>query len=96
MTAPEGPTVNQPTAPEVIVWITRYTVSVLPAADINHKFFALYVELQRDGWTIGDGHVYYAEDGTWQPSGWKAQRFADYDDALVLARQLAVAAGGQP
>ncbi|MBC2903182.1 hypothetical protein [Streptomyces cupreus] len=75
--------------PEVIVSITRYTVSVLPARDINHKYFALHVELKHGGWVVHSGHEFYAEDGTWQPSESLAHRFADYDDALALARKKA-------
>ncbi|HEY9353645.1 MAG TPA: hypothetical protein VIP28_10355 [Nocardioides sp.] len=75
--------------PEVTVSVTRYTVSVLPAADINHKYFALYVELKSGGWVVHSGHEFYAEDGTWQPSEWRAHRFADYDDALAFARETA-------
>lgn len=79
----------QPGQPEVIVSITRYTVSVLPADDINHKDFALYVELKPGGWVVHDGHVAYASDGTWQPGQGLAHRFADYDDALAVARRKA-------
>lgn len=79
----------QPGQPDVLVTVTRYTVSVLPAGDINHKYFALQVELKAGGWIVHTGHEYYAEDGTWQPSQAVAHRFADYDDALAFAREAA-------
>lgn len=78
-----------PGEPEVLVSITRYAVSVLPAGDINRKYFTLFVELGRDGWVVTDGHAFYAEDGTWQPAQWLARQFADYDEALALAREIA-------
>lgn len=77
--------------PEVIVDVTRYTVSVLPADDINHRTFALYVELKRDGWIVTDGHEYYGPAGSRELSQSTAHHFADYDDALALARELAPA-----
>lgn len=80
---------QKPAEPEVIVSIARYAVSVLPPGDINRKYFTLFVELARDGWVVTDGHAFYAEDGTWQPAQWLAHRFADYDDALALAREIA-------
>lgn len=80
---------SQPGHPEVLVSITRYTVSVLPADDINHKYFALHVELKASGWVVTDGHSYYAADGTWQPSLGLAHRFPDYGDALTFARETA-------
>lgn len=76
-------------APEVIVSITRYTVSVLPADDINHRHYALHVELKPDGWIVGDGHRYYHPDGSWQPGQGLAHRFADCEDALAVAREAA-------
>lgn len=75
--------------PEVLVSITRYTVSVLPADDINHKYFALSVELKPNGWVVTNGHEFYAADGTWQPSLAFAHWFADPDDALAFAREAA-------
>lgn len=75
--------------PEVIVSITRYTVSVLPADDINHRYFALFVELKPNGWVVTDGHRFYATDGSWQPSQSLAHRFADFEDALALAKEAA-------
>lgn len=75
--------------PEVLVSITRYAVSVLPPGDINRKYFTLFVELGRDGWTVHDGHFAYQGDGTWQPGQGTAHRFADYDEALALAREIA-------
>ena len=78
-----------PDQPEVIVSITRYAVSVLPADDINHRYYALHVELKPRGWVVHNGHEYYATDGTWQPSQSLAHHFADLDDALSLARESA-------
>jgi hypothetical protein len=79
----------KPGEPEVLVAITRYTVSVIPADDINRRYFTLFVELMRDGWVVSDGHAFYAGEDTWQPAQWLAYRFADVDDALALARRLA-------
>lgn len=79
----------KPSEPEVIVSITRYTVSVLPPDDINHKYFALNVELKPNGWIVTDGHEFYAPDGTSEYSQSTAHHFADYDDALALAREIA-------
>lgn len=80
---------TQPGRPEVIVSITQYAVSVLPADDINRKTFTLFVELKRDGWTVHDGHEFYAGDDTWQPSAWRAHHWPDHDDALAFAREVA-------
>lgn len=77
------------TDPPVLVSITRYTVSVLPADDINRKCFALYVELTSGGWIVHDGHGGYDVDGDWAPGLAVAHEFSDYDDALALARKLA-------
>ena len=79
----------KPGDPEVIVSVTRYAVSVLPPGDINRKYFTLFVELGRDGWTVHDGHGSYGADGEWEPGRLNAHAFADYDDALALARRLA-------
>jgi hypothetical protein len=79
---------DKPT-PEVIVAVTRYTVSVLPADDINHRYFALTVETTRRGWIVTDGHGGYAADGSWTPGPATAHAFADHDDALALAKELA-------
>lgn len=76
-------------APAAIVSITRYTVSVLPTDDINHKAFALQVELKPRGWVITDGHAYYGPDGSEEYSQSTAHHFGDVDDALGLARRLA-------
>ena len=88
---------TKPGQPDVIVNITRYTVSVLPADNINHKHFALYVELTRGGWIVHDGHGGYDIDGDWAYDLGVAHEFADYDDALALAKRLApnVIANGQ-
>lgn len=75
--------------PEVLVSITRYTVSVLPPDDINRRYFTLHVELTRHGWIVTDGHLGYDEDGTGTPGPGSGHAFADYDDALALARRLA-------
>jgi hypothetical protein len=75
--------------PEVIVSITRYTVSVLPADDINHRYFALNVELKPRGWVVHNGHEYFGPDGARELSQSTARHFADYDDALALAKRLA-------
>ena len=79
----------QPGQPEVLVSITRYAVSVLPANDINREYVALHVELSREGWIVHDGHGGYDADGGWEPGRLGAHPFADYDDALALARELA-------
>jgi hypothetical protein len=78
-----------PATPEVIVSITRYTTSVLPADDANHKFYALHVELKPRGWIVTDGHQYYGPDGGIEFSQSTAHHFADYDDALALAKETA-------
>lgn len=77
----------QPGQPEVIVSVTRYTVSLLPADDINHRYFALYVELKPGGWVLHNGHEFYTAEGGWEPSQSLAHRFADYEEALALARE---------
>lgn len=79
----------KPGEPEVLVTATRYTVSVLPADDINHKYFALHVELKPSGWVVHNGHEFYTSEGGWEPSLARAHRFADYEDALSLAREAA-------
>jgi hypothetical protein len=79
----------QPGQPEVIVSVTRYTVSVLPTDDINHRYFALQVELKPRGWVVHNGHEFYAEDGSWQPSQALAHYFADHDEAIAFARETA-------
>jgi hypothetical protein len=90
MTAPEGPAVNQPAAPEVIVAITRYEVCVLPADDINWRDFALYVEQTRRGtWIVNNGAGGYDIHGRWTDGVFTAHEFAALDDALDLARRLA-------
>jgi hypothetical protein len=75
--------------PEVTVNITRYTVSALPADNINHKHYALHVELTRGGWIVHDQHGGYDIDGDWAPGLAVAHKFADYEDALALAKKLA-------
>lgn len=75
--------------PEVIVSITRYTVSVLTADNINHRYFALSVELTPRGWIVTDGHSGYDADGTAHHGEARWHPFADYDDALAVARRLA-------
>jgi hypothetical protein len=75
--------------PKVIVSITRYTVSVLPADDINHRTFALSVELTPRGWVVTDGHSGYDADGTAHHGEARWHPFADYDDALAVARRIA-------
>lgn len=77
------------TTPDVIVSITRYTVHVLPASHPDHKHYALHVELKPNGWVVGDGHRYLHPDGSFQPGQGLAHRFADYDDALNVARHAA-------
>ncbi|MEU6768561.1 hypothetical protein ABZ916_39385 [Streptomyces sp. NPDC046853] len=72
--------------PEVIVSVTCYTVSVLPMDDINHRAFALYVELRPGGWIVHTGHEYYTAEGAWEPGMASAHRFADCDEALALAK----------
>jgi hypothetical protein len=79
-----------PAEPEVIVSVTRYTVSVIPADDINHRYFALIVEPTRRGtWAVTDGHGGYDRDGRWTPGRDSGSEYADVDDALALARRLA-------
>lgn len=75
--------------PEVLVSITRYTVSVLPADDINHRYFALQVEMTPRGWVVHDGHAGYDADGNAHFGETRRHPFADYEDARVLARWLA-------
>lgn len=84
----DAPTPGQP-APDVVVAVTRYTVSVLPADDVNHKVFALQVELRPRGWVVHNGHEYFGPDGSTEYSESTAHMFADYDDALDLARRTA-------
>ncbi|MEC4016034.1 hypothetical protein [Streptomyces sp. H27-D2] len=80
----------QPGQPDVLTAITRYEVSVLPADDLNRKFYTLLVERTRRGtWVVTDGHAGYLEDGHGTPGQATAHQFADYDDALALARRLA-------
>ena len=79
----------KPDEPEVLVSITRYAVSVLPPSDINRRYFTLHVELTHRGWIVTDGHGGYDADGGWEPGTLGAHPFADYDDALSLARRLA-------
>lgn len=75
--------------PSVLVSVTRYTVSVLPADDINHRYFALSVELTPRGWIVTDGHSGYDADGVRHHGKARWHPFADYDDALAVARRLA-------
>jgi hypothetical protein len=75
--------------PDPIVSITRYAVSVLPVDDINRKYFVLYVELKPHGWIVTDGHQYYGPNDGVELSQSTAHHFADYDDALAVARRLA-------
>ncbi|WP_282696305.1 hypothetical protein [Streptomyces sp. CC208A] len=79
-----------PDLPEVTVTATRYTVSLLPADDINHRAYALYVQRRPDGWGITDG-VGWVEGpgGHWHFDYYEALTFAELDDALALARRLA-------
>lgn len=79
----------KPGQPDVIVSVTRYTVSVLPADDINHRYFALHVELKPRGWVVHNGHEFYTEGGSWKPGQATAHHFADYEDALAVARKAA-------
>jgi hypothetical protein len=80
----------KPGQPEVIVSITRYTVSVLPAGDVNHRYFALFVEMTRRGtWVVTDGHGGYDRDGNWSAGSWSGAEYAYVDEALALARHLA-------
>ncbi|MFD0393411.1 hypothetical protein ACFQ3Z_16395 [Streptomyces nogalater] len=78
-----------PQTPDVIVSLTRFTVSVLPANDVNHKAYALQVELKPHGWVVHDGHVYFDPDGSEAFSQSTAYHFADHEDALALAKRLA-------
>ncbi|MER5559665.1 hypothetical protein ABT071_13770 [Streptomyces sp. NPDC002506] len=78
-----------PDLPEVDVIVTRYEVSLLPLGDINRKFFVLYVERLRRAWVVHDGHGGYGLLGDWTSGIDSGANFADYDDALDLARRLA-------
>ncbi|MFF3928195.1 hypothetical protein [Streptomyces hirsutus] len=86
-----GRTYIEPKRPAAggLVSVTRYTVSVLPADDINHRYFALHVELKSRGWVVHNGHEFYTEAGVWEPGQATAHHFADYDDALAVARKAA-------
>ncbi|MFJ3537020.1 hypothetical protein ACIPQA_16305 [Streptomyces sp. NPDC090109] len=76
--------------PEVTVTATRYTVSLLPADDINHRAYALYVQQRSDGWGITDGFGWVeGPGGHWNLDYHEALTFAELDDALALARKLA-------
>lgn len=76
--------------PEVTVTATRYTVSLLPANDINHHTYALNVVLRHDGWGITDGFSWIeGPGGHWHIDRHEALTFAELDDALALARRLA-------
>ncbi|GHG15355.1 hypothetical protein ACFFSH_39355 [Streptomyces filamentosus] len=76
--------------PEVIVTATRYTVSLLPADDINHRAYALNVVLRQDGWGITDGAAWIVSvDGYWSLDYDAAITRPHLDDALALARRLA-------
>ncbi|MDR3083097.1 MAG: hypothetical protein LBV60_19625 [Streptomyces sp.] len=79
----------KPGQPDVIVSVTRYEVSVLPREDINRRYFTLFVELTRGGWIVHDGHGGYDVDGDWAPGLAVAHEFADYSDAIALAKRLA-------
>lgn len=87
------PTTTEPPAPTVQA--TRYTVSVLPADDINHRAYALYVELTRVGptrravWVVHDMDGGYGPDGGWTPGISSGAEFREVEDALELARRLA-------
>ncbi|MET7795705.1 hypothetical protein [Streptomyces decoyicus] len=82
----------KPGEPNVLVTITRYEVSVLPADDINRRYFVLFVELTRRGaWVITDGHGGYDRDGGWTPGRDSGIEYADVEEALALARRLAPA-----
>lgn len=81
---------DRPSQPEVIVSITRYTVSVLPADDINYRAFALFVEPTRRGtWVVTDGLGGFGPNGWWTPGRDSGAEYADVEDALTLARRLA-------
>lgn len=80
---------TKPAQPQVLVAVTRYTVSVLPPDDINHRYFALYVELTPRGWIVTDGHSGYDADGIGHHGEARWHPFNDYEDALAVARRLA-------
>ncbi|MFE5037096.1 hypothetical protein [Streptomyces sp. NPDC056683] len=84
----DAPTPEQP-APTAVVAVTRYTVSVFPAGDRDRRHYALHVEQKPRGWIVTDGATYYGPDGSEELSQSTAHHFADYDDALALARELA-------
>lgn len=77
------------------VQATRYTVSVLPVDDINHRYYALHVELIRVGptrravWVVHDKAGGYDLDGHWTPGISSGAEFRDVEDALAVARRLA-------
>ncbi|MFG3287328.1 hypothetical protein ACGF3G_00700 [Streptomyces sp. NPDC048179] len=78
-----------PETPDVIVSITRYTVSVFPADSKDHRYYALQVELKPRGWVVTDGATYYGPDGAEEFSVSTAHHFADHEEALTLAEGLA-------
>lgn len=81
--------------PDVLVTATRYTVAVLPLDDINHRAYALYVELTHVGpirravWVVHDMGGGYGPNGGWTPGIFSGAEYQDVDDALALARRLA-------
>lgn len=77
--------------PDPIVSITQYAVSLLPADDVNYKSYVILVERdhQSDCWIIHNGHEYYTDQGTWDPTRWKADHFSDPVAALKIAKDLA-------
>lgn len=80
----------QPGEPNVLVEVSRYEVSVLPADDINRKYFTLFVKLTRRGtWVVTDGHGGYDRDGNWTPGRDSGIEYVDVKDAIGLARRLA-------
>lgn len=90
---------DKTTTPEVHVDVTRYEVSVLPAGDINRRYFTLYVESRGGGkWAVTNGfRECVGRDGIWShdslPSEradeWLAAHRFDLDTALQLAKQVA-------
>ncbi|MFE5301832.1 hypothetical protein [Streptomyces sp. NPDC056632] len=78
------------TDPPVLVEATRYSVSVLPHADINFHAYALYVQRRRDGWGITDGAGWVeSRSGHWTLDSHDALAFPTPGPALALARKFA-------
>jgi hypothetical protein len=85
------PRTAAPETPDPIVTVTRYTVSLFPVSDRDHRHFVLHVELKPRGWVVTDGAGYYGPDDAWEASVSTAHHFADHEEAVALAKTLAPA-----